>query len=489
MKKLIYTILGVVTLFSCSEDYLETKPNQLLSYSDITENAKTRPELLNGFLDGLYTYMYITGSGGTTGHDDFGQKGYDIFTDMLQGDMVLGGKTYGWYAYISNHATTKDYRNIRNYTPWRYNYALIFGANKVIDGIKLDESGVPVDVEQKSVLGQALAMRAYSYYNLVNLYSPDSYELSAEAIPIYTKAGDEAAPKSTVGKVYEQIINDLNIAVTMLEDYDRETDKFRIDQNVALGMLANAYASIGKNIEAAEAAKKIIDSGKFPLTTKEQTAFNPTTGKGGGFNDVKTPSWMWGLDLTNEMGVNLVSWWGQVDRFTYSYAWAGDPKVINIDLYNKMPEDDVRRLQFVNRLPIGKFFAPCRTPGCQGTVETDYLYMRVDEMYLLYAETAAKSGNETGAKAALKSLVSLRVDDASYIDGLSGQALLDEILLQQRFELWGEGKLYFSMKRNKQTITYGANHPDFAGVSFNYNDDGLTFEIPLSEVQNNPYIN
>ena len=48
----------------------------------------------------------------------------------------------------------------------------------------------------------------------------------------------------------------------------------------------------------------------------------------GGFNDVYTPGWMWGIDLTSDTGLGLVSWWGQMDVFTYSYAWAGDAKAI-----------------------------------------------------------------------------------------------------------------------------------------------------------------
>lgn len=497
MKKLIYTLLGITVLFSCSEDYLEVKSSQQLSSADIAEAAETNPAVLDGFLNGLYTTMYTSGTGGTTGHDDFGQRGYDIFTDLIQGDMVLGGLNYGWYSGISSHQVTTNFRSVRNYTPWRYNYRIIFGANTIIDGYNIAEQGYPTQLDRKSKLGQALAMRAYSYYNLVNMYAEDNTLSSSNAVPLYTKVSEAALPLSTVGETYELIIGDLEKAVELLEGYDRGDKKHKIDQSVALGMLANAYAAVGKNAKAAEASKKIIDSGKFPLTTKVEAAYNPETKTGGGFNDVKTPSWMWGIDLNVEMKIGLISWWGQVDRFTYSYAWAGDPKVINIDLYNMMPEDDVRKFQFVSRnanepnkkYPSGKFYAPCREDGCQNTVETDYLYMRVDEMYLLYAETAAKSGNEAGAKEALKSLLALRIDNPSYVDGLSGQALLDEILLQQRLELWGEGKLYYSMKRNKQTVKYGANHLYFAGQSFQYNDPKLTFEIPLSEVQNNPNIN
>ena len=110
-------------------------------------------------------------------------------------------------------------------------------------------------------------------------------------------------------------------------------------------------------------------------------------------------------------------------------------------------------------------------------------------MYLLYAETAAKSGDEAGAKDALKTLLAQRLataTDAAYVDQLSGQALLDEIYLQTRIELWGEGKSYLALKRNKASVTRGSNHPTAAGQTIPYNDNRLTFDIPQSEIQNNP---
>jgi hypothetical protein len=72
---------------------------------------------------------------------------------------------------------------------------------------------------------------------------------------------------------------------------------------------------------------------------------------------------------------------------------------------------------------------------------------------------------------------------------LSGQALLNEIYLQTRIELWGEGKSYLAMKRNKATITRGTNHLFEPGVAFPYTDPKLTFVIPQAEVLNNPNLN
>ena len=109
-------------------------------------------------------------------------------------------------------------------------------------------------------------------------------------------------------------------------------------------------------------------------------------------------------------------------------------------------------------------------------------------MYLLHAEAAANLGMDAVAIETLKELLEKRLDDVSYLDGLSGQALKDEIYLQTRIELWGEGKSYLALKRMKRTVTRGANHLSFVGVPIPYNDERLTFEIPEAEILYNPFI-
>ncbi len=494
MKYLIKISLFIFAagLVSCSEDYLETRPSEELSSEDINNAGQYNPQVLDGYLVGLYNTMYTTGSGGTNlRHDDFGQKGWDIYTDMLGSDMVLAGNTYGWYSYIANYTATVDYTSNSSYMPWRYYYRIIRGANTLIGGYDLN--AIPDDAESKSKLGQGLAIRGYSYLNLMHLYVNDNTDLSSPAVPLMLEANLDALPLSTTGEVYNQIITDLELAVELLDNGPR-SNKRDINKDVARGILGYAYAAVGRNAEAAAVTKAVIDEGNFPLLTAEELAYDNATASGGGFNNINTPAWMWGQDVTLEMGLDLVSWWGQVDNYTYSYAYAGDPKTIDNDLYAQISSDDVRKKQFVGlgqKKPTGKFYAPDRSPGGQRSVVTDYIYMRIEEMYLLYAETAAKSGaegGEAGARQALKDLMEIRVDDASYVDALSGQALIDEIRLQTRIELWGEGKTYWSMKRNQETRTRGANHLFFAGESFQYNDPRLTLDIPQSEIQNNPNI-
>src|SRR5690606_12200390 len=104
----------------------------------------------------------------------------------------------------------------------------------------------------------------------------------------------------------------------------------------------------------------IIDNSGHELTSKVQVAADLTVIPGeddfglpktklnnpqAGFNDVNTSSWMWGMDLTLANKLDLVSWWGHMDYFTYSYASAGDPKVMDADLYDQIRTGDLRKKQ------------------------------------------------------------------------------------------------------------------------------------------------
>lgn len=265
-----------------------------------------------------------------------------------------------------------------------------------------------------------------------------------------------------------------------------------IDKYVAKGLLAYTYAAMGNNQKVAELAQDIINNSGYPLTTLEQTVYDAQTKKGGGFNDIETKSWMWGVDLITENSFDLISWWGMIDIYSYSYAMAGDGKVMDNKLYAKIRENDIRKKQFnKDLLPANKFFAPDRVIGGQRKISTDYVYMRVDEFYLLAAEALAKLGQDAQAKTIYKKLLELRypkataATDVAYVDALTNAQLQDDIYLNTRIELWGEGKSYFAMKRNHKTIERGSNHVEEKNESFKYDNPRLTFSIPENETINN----
>jgi len=483
-----------------AKNFLEKEPSQFLTQDQVSEASSSNPDVLAGTLAGIYSLQFQSETGGTENHDDFGQKGYDIYGDMLSGDLALSQSSFGWYrADITEFQAPLDFTYTRNYMPWRYYYRIIRSANVVIASAGGNDA-VPELEENRYILGQAKALRAHSYFYLTQYYQK-SFDPSEEILPIYDSPDDQNGPKVAASEIYALIESDLTSAISLLDGFTRAA-KNEVNQDVAKGVLAYVYAAKGEWQNVKDLTDEVIATGAYPIMTGEEVARadrtdddtdNPT---GGGFNDVSTPGWMWGVDLTSDSGVGLVSWWGQMDYFSYSYAGYGDFKAIDAGLYAQIPDNDIRKEQFnqntgsANYLqPWGKFFDPQRVPlGPSQIITQDLVYMRIAEMYVLNAEAAANLGMESDARMSLKAVLDLRLDDTSYLDGLSGQNLIDEIYLQTRIEFFGEGKSYLALKRNKETVVRGANHLSFVGEPIPYDDERLTFEIPEAEILYNPAI-
>ncbi|WP_178985771.1 RagB/SusD family nutrient uptake outer membrane protein [Winogradskyella helgolandensis] len=490
MKRSIVCLIAFASLsiMGCGEDFLDPVRNtNVITSEDFADFSEQNPELIEGTLDGIASFM-IQDQGILDGqHYDLGHKGVDIWLDMLSGDMSLATSSYGWYNGVSNLVATVDFTATENRIIWDYFYKIVNLSNSVITSAGGNDAD-PEGAEVRRILGQAKASRAYAYFYLTQIFQRE-YDPAQPILPYYDGEVANAA-KVPASEIYDLIIADLTHAIDLLDGYTREL-KNQIDQPIAQGFLAYTYAAMGNYADAKIYADAVINSG-YPLTTADQLAF---PGNGSGFNDINTASWMWGFDLTEGLGHQLIDWWGQIDYFTYSYAWAGDSKAIDDGLYALIPANDIRKTQFGTAnaplMPINKFFDPGRAAGGQYIITTDLIFMRVEEFYLLSAEAAAKTGDEGAAKATMIELLSSRLgssEASSYMSSLSGTALQDAIYLQTRIELWGEGKVYFALKRNQKPVNRGTNHVFRAGESFIANSDEMSFEIPQNEIDNNPSI-
>jgi hypothetical protein len=490
-RNLIYSILVSSLVFvGCSKEFLDPERNTSnLTAEDLSDYSDVNPALVEGTLEGIASFMIqdfgVTGSR----HYDFGQKGVDIWSDMVSGDMALSASAYGWYNATSNLVCTVDFTREENKIIWEYYYRIVSLANNVIQ-TSGGNNAVPETDGGRKVLGQAKASRAYAYWYLAQLFQK-SYDPTQPILPYYDGETINTA-KVPASQIYGLIISDLTDAISLLDGYVR-TDKSKIDKTVAQGLLAYVYAGMGNYADAKTMADAVISAG-YPLTTEGELCF---PGSGSGFNNVNTPSWVWGFDLTEDLGHQLIDWWGQMDVYTYSYQAAGDRKSMDDALFAQIADNDVRKDQFntvtgvvgESLQPNNKFFDPARQVFNQYIITTDLIFMRSDEFHLLSAECAARLGNDADAKATMINFLNNRIPNAtSVVNPLSGAALQDFIYLQTRIELWGEGKTYYAMKRNEATVTRGSNHVFRAGESFVYDSDEMSFQIPQSEINNNPSI-
>ncbi|WP_276879555.1 RagB/SusD family nutrient uptake outer membrane protein [Bacteroides heparinolyticus] len=474
----------IAALPACSDSFLEKEPNGYITLKQLQENSAWNPNIMLGLSAGVPATTFAHGTGGTTDHDDFGQKSIDIATDLMSGDMVMGGETYGWFSDDSKLTNSTRVRT-RAYKLWRYYYQVIKAANSILDTTgdgKMPEEGS----SNRLYYGQAKAMRAYAYFYLVNLYAK-TYDVAKDdkAVPVYkSQLTAEAAPLSTVSEIYDFVIADLKEAITALTGMERAA-KDTPDAAVAKGLLAYAYLQTGQYAEAAKIAKEVIDSKEYPLMSSKEVIES-------GFRSVDIPSFMWAIDLTKDNSPALPTFWGHVDYFTYSYCAAGDYKMIPDNLYAQIPATDVRKKWFRASAPQMnwyKFYDAGRKAMGDRLWTNDEVYMRVEEMYLITAEAAARGNNPDLAKSVLKELLAERdTEAAGKVDELSAKDLLESIYFNWRVEMWGEGRGLMTMKRFKKDVTRGSNDFAYPGETIKYDDPRLYFAIPEREIINNPMI-
>ncbi len=495
LRALVATGLVAFGLVGCGKDFLEKEPSELLTPKQLGKNAMWNPNILLGQVSGTVQVSFANGQTTSGQHSDFAQKATDIATDLLSSDMELTNDAYGHFASSADLRSTLSTEVLFSYSHWRIYYKVISAANSIFDALGSDETA-PATAANKYYWGQAKVLRAYAYFYLANLYA-GPYETSRDQkiLPLYRASSPAATEPVTTAEIYTLIIKDLTEGIAALESSGvTRSAKSDINANVGYAYLAYAYLQSGDYASAYTAAKKVIDSGEFSLIPASDIAAT-------GFNNVDNPEFMWAIDITKQNTGGLVTFWGHMDIYTYSYAYAGDRKVINGNLYAQIPSTDLRKGWFSanSGLPLGKFYTAVRgssgqlVPGGDRQWESDIHFMRLADMYLVGMEAAARNGQASEAKALLIALMTNRVNASDLsavtteINGLSDADLLERIYYNWRVEMWGEGRALMTMKRFKKSVTRTTRSKFRPGETISYDDTKLLHQRPEREQANNPY--
>lgn len=116
----------------------------------------------------------------------------------------------------------------------------------------------------------------------------------------------------------------------------------------------------------------------------------------------------------------------------------------------------------------------------------DYMYMRAAEMVLIEAEAYAHLNQGTKAAEVLKVLMANRQPSWNM-----SSVTVEDVYLQRRIELWGEGFSYFDLKRLNKGIDRnyeGNNHLAGYKLTVPAQDKRWVYQIPLREMQENKLI-
>jgi hypothetical protein len=489
MKVLKYMSMGLlsVALASCGSDYLDTDYTRHLDTETAGEAAGRNPDV---FLNGMWSWQ-VEYQGY---HDSFGLMSSLLAKDMMSEDIAVNAFSFFCYDYDFDN---RMYNYRRTSEEWAFHYTDIAKANEII-GL-YPEGGKTAD--EKGLLGQALAIRGNAYAYLVQIFqtymnADGTINRDAAGVPLILTTADgytldeldALKGRNTVGDVLDQAEKDLTAAVENLsKGYKRpntESGKAYIDLSVAQGLLARFYL-LTQQWDKAAAAAKAARADYAQRSAKELKD---------GFMDVTASDVMWGFNHTTETQTAYASYFSHISNLAPGYAGLSYcSKLIDARLYNQIADDDYRKALFNG--PAGDKTQP--TPGARlpyanlkfgndGSWTMDYIYMRAAEMVLIEAEALARQGKNTEAATVMKELMENRQPSWN-----ETSVSVDDVLLQRRIELWGEGFAYFDLKRNNKGVDRnypGSNHLAGSLHTIPALDARWTYQIPQSEMQENSHI-
>lgn len=460
MKNKISNILFVALsslMLSCGDDYLDTTPTGSVDASAAYLTTKNAEAAVNGIYRSLYAQYTTYGDQGHANH-----TAMLYIWDIMADDLVIPNTTNTWHLPEARWIAHRADQNVATSMPYRFYYRVIANTNMAIANI---DNATGLQTDKDRLKGEVYFLRAWGYFNLVQMYGK-RYVAGVNndqlGVPLVLTPITEGQPRATVEEVYTQINADLDQAIALLPS--APVNKSHPDKEVAKGLKARV-ALVQQNWPLAETLANEARQG-VPLMT-------PTEYRSG-FSDITVGEWMWGSDHIEDQTSFFWGFHSYMSCNFNSTAIRLNPRCISSALYNQIPATDVRSQMWApvannpnTVAPPGgikpaymaqKFRLGVAAPST--SYMGDVVYMRASEMYLIEAEAQARQGGakETAAQSTLFALASVR--NPNYVTSTNtGSALIDEILLHRRIELWGEGFRFFDLKRMNQPLNRnGSNH-------------------------------
>jgi hypothetical protein len=372
-----------------------------------------------------------------------------------------------------------------NSTQWITLYRQVYNCNLTIENIDSHSSNLS---RYNQWMGEALFMRAFSYFDLVNLYGDVPLALSSDY------AATNFLPRAPKAQVYAQMAADLVRAESLLGEAYLDglsaatPNRTRPNKFAAAALLSRVYLYMENYAGAeAEATKVIANSGLYQLLAPANVFLA---------NSRET---IWAIAPTT----------GNVVRDYYLYATAPavnatqvalaniSPGTMSASLLNSFETGDQRItdwtvLKTTTAAPVnGQFYYPAKYRSVVNGTEF-LIQLRLAEQYLIRSEARLKQNNNVSAAVQDLNLVRQRARPVipanalpDYPVTISPDACMDAILKERRTELFSEsGHRFYDLKRTGRidaVMTAAAALKGSTWASWKQ-----IWPIPLNDVQLNP---
>lgn len=445
-------IITMVVLGSCSTDLLDPVPKTSLGENQAFDNK----ERVVGQVNGLYAMLK---SG------EFLAGRYQVYND-IRAENFLPKSTNLVTGYATwNHSVVSATNEVQNL--WGAVYADINAINIFLEGLDASWSsgkltGLITDAEYNQYKSEALALRAISYFSMLQLYAQpyNKNNGASPGLPLRLKAyktgADNDMARSTVAEVYTQILKDLDDAEGLaIDKYSTDLlNTTRIHKNTIIAYKTRVHLHKNDFAKVQTEAAKIV-SANAPFTAPSGVAFALTP----------TFAGIWATPYTSKESILSMPFTStnlpgtQNALAHYHHPSSSEAYYLNDapgTAFSLLDAEDARKKLFATGTVSGKnvFFSGKYT---NFTVQADYApVIRYAEVLLNYAEAIVKGGNAVNQKAVdlLNAVRTRSFATGAYTlaDFTSVAAFQTAIMNERSMEFLGEGIRNMDLLRTLSTI-------------------------------------
>lgn len=461
MKNIIYLFITFTLIFSACTS-LDEEPRSFLSPDQFYKTAADATAAVNAI------YYQLTGDLNAQQpiYNSLFNTGMEMMTDDVSAGPGSPNPDVRSLSALSHSATV-----IRGKEIWEQHYEGINRANVALEKIP----GIQFDQALKDrLLGETLFLRALYYFNLVRLFGDVPLTLKDQTV---VPVQDLLLSRSPVEEIYQQIITDLNDAVTHFK-VGSAGEAGRATEGAAKSLLSKVYLTRrewAKTVAATEEVLSGADGGTgtygYDLIPDYSQVFLPAykNGKEHIFSaQFKTNSQtqgnvVMGRDIANFVPGLSGSYGDQVTFYT-----KGTDKFFSV--YKLFTSKDKRKkVSFVTRYKSptdGKFYGKLNDPAVPGDsipffnkywdpaqilqtgeAATNACILRYAEILLIHAEAENEQNGATAKAYTSLNRVRARAGLDPLTPGLSQDQFRDSLYLDRRLELVYEYQRWFDLIR------------------------------------------
>jgi hypothetical protein len=446
MKTRYYTIKAIIgatllCLYACAKFTEVDTPQSQLTTPSVFENVNTADAAMTDIYARLREESMLAGT----------LNGLSSLMSNYSDEMQYTGSSIEIMQF-TNHSIVPSNSLISGL--WNSTYSEIYAANLLLEGV---QSSTLLKSDEKARLsGEALFIRAYLHFYLVNIFGDVPY------ITTTSYTANAMVSKTPQEQVWQNVIADLTKAETLLPVKYVSQEKVRVNKSVASALLARIYLYRQEWANAVAKATAVIENPDYTWVDDLSKEFLR-----------QSTATIWALH-PGTPGLNTKD----ARTFIFSSGPPSKPSLATSFVAAFEP-GDLRRTQWVRTVSNsnGSWYSAYKYKQPLGTAASqEYtILFRLSEQYLIRAEARAHLLDVSGAQADINKIR----NRAGLLNSNASTAtdLLKAVAKERRFELFTEqGHRWFDLKRT------GMAKEVLSPIKSGWEDTQTILPLPLPEL-------